>query len=75
VGEDILDAGEIVIGIDLDGDDPGEVSKCILMCIVYGVGLVCMYIHSAATGVVGRKAFCSGPRCILRLRALASVGR
>lgn len=48
MGEDILDAGEILIGIDLDGDELGEVSKCILMCIVYGVGLV-VYVYTPSS--------------------------
>lgn len=29
VGEDIF-LGEILMGIDFDGDEPGEASKCIL---------------------------------------------
>lgn len=37
--------GEMLMGIDLDGDEPGEVSKCILNSwVAYGVGR-CMYIH------------------------------
>lgn len=44
MGEDILEAGEILIGIDLDGDEPGEVSKCIL--VVYGVGQD-VYVYTA----------------------------
>jgi hypothetical protein len=42
VGEAIL-LGEILIGIDLDGDEPGDDSKCIL--VVYGVGSCCVYTH------------------------------
>lgn len=37
---------EILMGIDLDGDEPGEVSKCMLCNrVAYGVGR-CMYIDS-----------------------------
>jgi hypothetical protein len=42
VGEAIL-LGEILMGIDLEGDEQGDDSKCIL--IVYVVGLV-VYIHN-----------------------------
>jgi hypothetical protein len=41
VGEAIL-LDEMLMGIDLEGDEPGEVSKCIVA--VYRVGLV-VYIH------------------------------
>lgn len=37
---------EILMGIDLDGDEPGDVSKCMLdIRVARGVGR-CMYIHS-----------------------------
>jgi hypothetical protein len=52
VGEAIL-LGEILIGIDLEGDEPGDDSKCIL--VVYGVGLMCIYTRRALSAgkVVG----------------------
>ena len=39
--------GEMLMGIDLEGDEPGEASKCILLdvWIAYVVGR-CMYIHN-----------------------------
>jgi hypothetical protein len=38
--------GEMLMGMDLDGDEPGDVSKCMLdNWVAYGVGR-CMYIHN-----------------------------
>jgi hypothetical protein len=58
VGEAIL-LGEILMGMDLEGDEPGDDSKCIL--VVYGVGLVLyVYVYTTregTTGVLGRKGF------------------
>jgi hypothetical protein len=42
VGEAIL-LGDMLIGIDFEGDEPGDDSKC--MMVVYGVGLL-VYIHT-----------------------------
>ena len=59
VGEAMF-LGEMLMGIDLDGEEPGDDSKCMLIYwIAYGVGLcyVCIYTRS---GFVGRKQFCSG---------------
>jgi hypothetical protein len=56
VGEAIL-LGEILIGIDLEGDEPGDDSKCILMCSVRGGSCVCICIWVA--GALGQKSVCS----------------
>jgi hypothetical protein len=50
--------GEMLMGMDLEGDEPGEVSKCILVVLIaYGVGR-CMYmIYTQFSGFVGRKQF------------------
>lgn len=39
--------GEMLMGMDLDGDEPGDVSKCMVgfFWVAYGVGR-CMYIHN-----------------------------
>jgi hypothetical protein len=60
VGEAIL-LGEMLMGMDLEGDEPGDDSKCIFgSWVVYGVGLVVyvyVYTRQATTGVLGRKGF------------------
>ena len=50
--------GEILIGIDLEGEEPGEVSKCIVYS-VRGGSSVCIY---TLAGTFGREVFCSDGR-------------
>jgi hypothetical protein len=61
--------GEMLIGIDLDGDEPGEVSKCMLdIWVAYGVGR-CMYIHNdRALSAVNSFAWMGGVRVNLASR-------
>ena len=48
--------GEMLMGMDLEGEEPGEVSKCRLaVWIAYGVGR-CMYmLYTQFSGFVGRE--------------------
>jgi hypothetical protein len=50
VGEAIL-PGEILMGIDLEGDEPGDDSKCIF--VVYGVGPMRIYTQRALSAGKG----------------------
>ena len=46
------------MGMDLEGDEPGEVSKCILaVWIAYGVGRSMYMLYTQFSGFVGRKQF------------------
>jgi len=48
--------GEMLMGMDLEGDEPGEVSKCILaVWIAYGVGRSMYMLYTQFSGFVGRK--------------------
>ncbi len=50
--------GEMLMGIDLDGDEPGEASKCMLD-ILGSVRGGSVYVYTQRSGFVGRKQFCS----------------
>jgi hypothetical protein len=56
VGEAIL-LGEILMGIDFEGDEPGDDSKCILRSCCDGSvrgGSASVCIYKGTTGVIGR---------------------
>lgn len=45
--------GEMLMGIDLEGDEPGEVSKCMVK-VALGVGPGCVYTGSRGGSAVKR---------------------
>ena len=48
--------GEMLMGMDLEGEEPGEVSKCILtVWIAYGVGRCMNMLYTQFSGFVGRE--------------------
>lgn len=53
VGEAIF-LGEILIGIDLEGDEPGDDSKYIVLSSVGG-GSCCVCIYTTGAGFLGRE--------------------
>lgn len=53
VGEAIF-LGEMLMGIDLEGDEPGDDSKYILVGSVVG-GSACVCIYTTGAGVLGRE--------------------
>lgn len=57
--------GEMVMGMDLEGEEPGDDSKCIVE-IAYGVGLVCIY---TLAGTFGREAFASEESSVVAIFA------
>lgn len=48
--------GEMLMGMDLEGDEPGEVSKCIV-CEWCTGWVSSVYVYSTLAGTVGREGF------------------
>jgi hypothetical protein len=83
VGEAIL-LGEMLMGMLLDGDEPGDDSKCILefgsrggggQQIVYGVGLL-VYVYTLAVRALSaaRRVLVGFAVWVFRNAGLASAG-